>query len=273
VADRRNERRVQVTPRLAEPTAETDTMASVLLIDEEESSCEPAARAPARGSSSGANAGESAPSFGATLEELPAFLRDLAGGTLAAISQKPGEYVTGTAVSFPSVGVLDHAGSAAASLRDAVECAGRVNRLLGQLTNRTSEPVGIVGWEEEDRILLAQQMITSLSQPAEQLRQETDHVHGAVRDADAAVAHMLAALNDADASRAHARRALGSITELRNLLAYATATYAALHHELAARRVLTGRWQQALDLLDDARQGLEGAHAVVDGWVSASETA
>jgi hypothetical protein len=212
--------------------------------------------------------------FGATVEELPGFLRALKGGTLSSVSQNADDYVTGATVSFPSVGILDHAGSATESLGDAVECAGRINRLLGQLTNRTREPVGMVDWEEEDKILLAQRMIMSLSGPAEQLRHETDHIHGAVRDADAAVAHLLAALNNADPdSRAHTRRTLGSITELRNLLAYATETYAALHHDLTARRLLTGRWQQALDLLEDTRPGLEGAHAVADGWVVTPETA
>jgi hypothetical protein len=211
--------------------------------------------------------------FGARHDELAIFLLKLAAGTLGEISQDPSDYTAAGSVAFPSVGVLDHAASAASSLAAALESAGRASRLLGQITNRTREPPGMVDWDEDDRIVLWQQMVVSLPRPAAQLRQESDHLHGAVRDGDAAVGLLLAALEDAeDEPRAHARRALASIAELRGLLDFAIETYATLHREFTARRAISGRWQPALDLLEDASPGLEGAQSIVESWLPGRES-
>jgi hypothetical protein len=61
-----------------------------------------------------------------------------------------------------------------------------------------------------------------------------------------------------------------SISELRRRLDLAAASCAQLEQELTGRRKHLGEWKPALDILRNARSGLDRARTILDTWLPSS---
>jgi hypothetical protein len=143
------------------------------------------------------------------------------------------------------------------AVRSALMAVGRLNRLLGQIHNRSREPIGMTDWDQDDKNVIVTQMVAAIAMTGEGLRLAADELQAAVADADPVVGLLLAALSNAnDEQLAHTRKLREEITELRSLLEHAGAKHASLADELVCRKKLTGRWEIAVRLLETAEPGL-----------------
>ncbi|MCA1569057.1 MAG: SIR2 family protein [Chloroflexi bacterium] len=207
--------------------------------------------------------------YGREHKDLAPFLRALAEGASLEVSQDPASYRSESIRAYPTIGVLDHAIEAQPAVRSALTAVTQLNRLLGQIHNRSREPSGMTDWDQDDKEIVATQMVDAIAMVGEGLRLAADELQAAVVDADPVIGLLLATLFHAnDEQLAHTRKLRDQMAELRSLVERASAEHARLAEELSRRKKLTGRWEIAVQLLETAEPGLTNTADIVEGWFS-----
>ena len=110
--------------------------------------------------------------YGPTHGDLPAFLEALANGSIPYASQDSDSYDGASA--RPVVALLDIAGPAENSLKQAIEDGRRVMRAVGQLERRITAPAGMLGWDLSDQQAVHQQIAASAAASSDWVKEASE---------------------------------------------------------------------------------------------------